>query len=470
MTRVHLPVMTLLVGILSIGGCGGSEPGSAGGGGTTGVVNGSGGAVSSGTGGVGATGGAVQVATGGTTGMGVTTASGGSEATGGTKATGGTTGGTKATGGSAVGVGGLGTGGKTTGSTGGSSTTAATGGSVATGGAIGTGGGATGGRSDGAGGTGKGGSNATGRSAAGGATGGAATGGVATGDSVATGGAVSTAPCTVTASKTASVTTSGSGTHQVVIETNSDISCGTIYRPKDLGGTEKYPIFVWGEGGCARSGTSNQASMGEIASHGYFVIADGPPSGGSCSSIGMPNAYSDLLNMAKPMLDYVSWAIAQNGKSCSAYYNSLDTTKVAADGFSCGGLMAAGTAGDSRITAWGVTSSGLTNPYQEFYKTVHTPVKILVGGSSDQANPNGARDYTNISALGNIPVIYLSQNSAGHGGDLGNGKGNFNSVNLAWLNWQLKGDTTATGKGALFGSTCKYCTDSGWVYKSANIQ
>jgi hypothetical protein len=37
------------------------------------------------------------------------------------------------------------------------------------------------------------------------------------------------------------------------------------------------------------------------------------------------------------------------------------------------------------------------------------------------------------------------------------------------LNWQLKGDTGATGKGYLVGSTCKICTDSGWTVKSANL-
>jgi len=38
----------------------------------------------------------------------------------------------------------------------------------------------------------------------------------------------------------------GTGPHQVVIETNSDrgISEGTIFRPKDLGGAERYPIFI----------------------------------------------------------------------------------------------------------------------------------------------------------------------------------------------------------------------------------
>jgi len=439
MTRVHLPVSTLLASILGIGGCSSSDPALVGGGGTTGVVGASGGTVSSGTGGVVATGGAAQAATGGTTG--VIMPSGGSETTGGTKATGGV----RATGGVSgpVGVGGFGTGGKT-GSTGGSLATA-TGGSSAAGGV------ATGGRSGGTAGAGKGGNNATGGSAAGG---------------VATGGTSSTGPCTVTASKAAGVTVTGSGPHKVVVESNSAISCGTIYRPADLGGTEKYPIFVWGEGACTRSGTSNTASMGEIASHGYFVIADGPPSsGGSCASIGMS---TDVVSMGKPLVEYINWAIAENGKSCSAYYDSLDTTKIASDGFSCGGLMSYGTAADPRMTAVGITSSGMTSAVATFYKSIHTPVKILLGGTGDVAYTNGERDYTEISALG-ISTLLLSKDGAGHGGDLGNGKGDFNTVNLAWLNWQLKGDTGATGKGLLVGSSCKYCNASGWEYKSANI-
>ena len=443
----HPSKRTLVAGIVSIAliGCGNSGSSGISTGGTTSPTSSSGGAAAGGS-------------AGGTTSTGGS-ASGGATGTGGAAASGGTpgTGGAQGTGGASVGTGGRGTGGRTSGTGGGPPQ--GTGGLAATGGAVGTGGANTGGLPGATGGkTGSGGS-ATDAGASG------------TGGRMGTDGSTGSGTCT--ASKAAGVTVSGSGPHKVTVESNSDsnISCGTIYRPSDLGGTEKYPIFVWGEGGCSRSGTSNQASMGEIASHGYFVVADGPAgSGGSnCGSIAMPGSESDLPNMAKPLLGYITWAIAENDKSCSAYYQSLDTTKVAADGFSCGGLMAEATAGDSRMTAWGVSSSGLTSPYANFYKTIHTPVKILVGGSTDQANTNGARDYTNISALG-IPIIFLSKTSAGHGGDLSNGKGDFNSVNLAWLNWQLKGDETETGKGALYGSTCKYCTDSGWVYKSANIK
>jgi len=248
----------------------------------------------------------------------------------------------------------------------------------------------------------------------------------------------------------------------VVVETNSDngIKCGTIYRPADLGGTEKYPIFVWGEGGCSQDGYSNQAAMAEIASWGYFIVADGTP--------GSTNACAGGQD-GRAFLDYITWAIAENGKSCSAYYQSLQTTKIAADGFSCGGLMSENASGDARFSAIGITSSGLMSANTALYNKIHTPFKIMNGGSSDIAYENGLRDYDQISAKG-IPIVYFSKTSAGHGGDLGQGRGDFNRVNLAWLNWQLKGDTGATGKGFLYGSTCSFCTNTGWVVKSANIQ
>ena len=128
-----------------------------------------------------------------------------------------------------------------------------------------------------------------------------------------------------------------------------------------------------------------------------------------------------------------------------------------------------GTAGDPRMTAVGQTSSGLTSAVASYYKTIHTPFKILLGGSGDVAYENGMRDYDQMVAV-KVPVLLLSKNNAGHGGDLNNGKGDFNTVNLAWLNWQLKGDTGATGKGLLMGPSCKFCTSSSWEYKSSGLE
>jgi hypothetical protein len=341
---------------------------------------------------------------------------------------------------------------------------ATSGGSAGTGGLPGTAGSTAGSGTGGTAGAGvAGGSAAGGRAGAGSATGGSATGGSATGTagSVGSSGAGGGSSGTCTASKNTGKSVSGSGPHKVVVETNSanGIKCGTIFRPAELGGSEKYPILVWGEGGCSQNGLSNQAAMAEIASWGYFIVADGTPdSAGACQG-GQSGA---------AFLDYVTWAIAENGKSCSAYYQSLETTKIAADGFSCGGLMAENVSGDPRFAAIGITSSGAMGANKALYDKIHTPFKIMNGGSSDIAYENGLRDYDEISSR-KVPIVYFSKDSAGHGGDLGQARGDFNRVNLAWLNWQLKGDMGATGKGFLHGTTCQFCTDPGWDYKSANI-
>jgi hypothetical protein len=273
-------------------------------------------------------------------------------------------------------------------------------------------------------------------------------------------------PGTCTTSKATGGKASGSGTHAVVIETNSDpgINEGTIFRPADLGGDEKYPIFVWGQGACSRNGLSNQTAMAEIASHGYFVVADGTPNGSDNREMDR----SQLEAMGAPLIAYVDWAIAENDKPCSAYYQSLDATKISSNGFSCGGLMAQGTVLDPRIVTWGVTSSGMAGADQTFYELIDTPVLFVEGGTEDVAYDGAKEGYEAIRELG-VPVLWFSVDR-GHGGDLFDPDGgDFTKINLAWLNWWLKGDETATGKGLLVGSSCPYCADSAWEVMSANV-
>ena len=47
--------------------------------------------------------------------------------------------------------------------------------------------------------------------------------------------------------------------------------------------------------------------------------------------------------------------------------------------------------------------------------------------------------------------------------------GDFTKIDLAWLNWWLKGDETATGKGRLVGAGCTYCSDGAWEVKSTHV-
>lgn len=270
---------------------------------------------------------------------------------------------------------------------------------------------------------------------------------------------------TCTPSKAVNMSVSGSGPHKVVVETNSDsgIKEGTIYRPEDLGPGKNYPIYIWGEGACSLDGKGNSVALAEIASYGYFIIADGTPGGTGSRPM-------DFAQIIKPARAYITWAVAENRKPCSVYYHSLDTTKVAGNGFSCGGLFGQAVAADPHTATWGVSSSGSFGNNPDLWNSVHTPVLIEEGNQdATGAYTNGLRDYNGIAPL-KWPIMFFSNKYFGHGGDLWNKNGgDFTRINLAWLNWWLKGDTGATGKGVLVGSGCKYCTDNNWEVKSANL-
>ncbi|XXR63935.1 alpha/beta hydrolase [Sorangium sp. So ce388] len=235
----------------------------------------------------------------------------------------------------------------------------------------------------------------------------------------------------------------------------------TIYRPKDLGGAERYPIVAWGEGACSLNGTTNPDFLGELASHGYLVISDGEPNGS-----GSRPMVNDYKAMGQPLLESLDWAIKENGRPCSQYYRSLAADKTAVMGWSCGGLMAEGAAGDPRVTTAVIWSSGMIEPDQRILDALHAPIAFILGGQGDVAYPNGTRDYRNIN---DVPAV-LASTDVGHGGTYGQDNGGvFGRVGVAWLGWQLKGDMGATGKGMFVGASCGLCTDRAWTIESKNI-
>jgi hypothetical protein len=459
MITEHLSTGLLLAGTLGIAicACNGSSGGNGGTGGSSVTSSGGGPSATGGMAGDGS--GGAPVPSGGAT-SGSTSTGGVGRGGAGGSATGGTDAAARGNGGStSTGSGGRASGGTTSDS----DAAAGGGGSTSTGGGGRASGGTTSGIDGAAGG---GGSTSTGSGGASGGTTSGIDGAAGAGGSTSTGGSGGTFTGTCTKSKATGTNASGSGPHDVVVETNSDpgINKGTIFRPADLGGDEKYPIFVWGEGGCSQNGLSNVTAMAEIASHGYFVVADGTPNG--TGNITMDR--SKLEAMGAPLRAYIDWAIAENEKSCSAYYHSLETTKISSNGFSCGGLMAQGTVMDPRITTWGVTSSGMAGADQSFYDMIHTPVLFVEGGPSDMAYDGGKEGYQNVSKL-DVPVMWFSKD-LGHGGDLTRaGGGDFTKLNLAWLNWWLKGDETVTGKGLLVGAGCSYCSDSAWEVMSDKV-
>ncbi|WP_422735040.1 cellulose binding domain-containing protein [Micromonospora sp. WMMD729] len=243
----------------------------------------------------------------------------------------------------------------------------------------------------------------------------------------------------------------GSGPYPADYETSASLANHTIFRPQTLP-SERLPIFVWGNGGCSANGLSQGNFMREIASHGFLAIANGAPNGSGSTN-------SQMLTQS------IDWAIAENSRQGSKYFNKIDTTKVAVAGFSCGGLEAYAVSNDPRVTTTGIFSSGLLNDADDYQlRRLTKPIAYFVGGPSDIAYPNAMDDWGKLPST--LPA-FMGNLNVGHGGtyDQTNG-GEFGRVAVLYLKWRLKGDTTA---GANFvGPNCGLCRTQ-WTVQQKNL-
>ncbi|WP_440105047.1 cellulose binding domain-containing protein [Streptosporangium sp. H16] len=242
-----------------------------------------------------------------------------------------------------------------------------------------------------------------------------------------------------------------SGPYPAGYETSTGLPNHTIYRPESLP-SEKLPVFVWGNGGCSANGTSQLNFLREIASHGFLAIASGSPNGSGSTT-------SQMLTQS------IDWAVAENSRQGGKYYGRLDTSKIAAGGFSCGGLEAYAVSNDPRITTTTIFSSGLLNDADDYQlRRLTKPIAYFIGGPSDIAYPNAVDDWGKLPA--GLPA-FMGNLNVGHGGTYGqpNG-GEFGRVAVLYLKWRLKGDTMA---GANFvGPNCGLCNTQ-WQIQQKNL-
>ncbi|MEU4420208.1 cellulose binding domain-containing protein [Actinoplanes sp. NPDC024001] len=243
----------------------------------------------------------------------------------------------------------------------------------------------------------------------------------------------------------------GSGPYPADYETSSGLPNHTIYRPQNLP-AERMPVFVWGNGGCSGNGLSQQNFLREIASHGFLAIANGAPNGSGSTT-------------AQQLTQSINWAVAENSRVGGKYYGRLDTTRIAAGGFSCGGLEAYAVSGDPRVTTTTIFSSGLLNDADDYQlRRLTKPIAYFIGGPGDIAYPNAMDDWNKLPA--GLPA-FMGNLNVGHGGtyDQVNG-GEFARVAVLYLKWRLKGDTTAGG--SFVGANCGLCGTQ-WQVRQKNL-
>ena len=293
----------------------------------------------------------------------------------------------------------------------------------------------------------------------------------------------------------------------MVIEHDQTLTTHTIYRPATLG-SSKHPVLVWGEGGCAKDGLQFPEFLNEIASHGVVVIADGPPvartapgggaapgpvpvaqlrrrlaahrAGGSTTSGGAPagglargaqgrGGVPRVMTDGTALIAAIDWIAKEGNDPASRFYQKVETSRVAAMGMSCGGLMSYGASADPRVATVGIWNSGLIQPDEKIFAGLHSPVIIITGGEKDIAYANGKRDFETMPAK--VPVFYGVYPSVGHGGTYNEDNGGaFGVAAVAWLKWQLMNDSSAKGKGYFVGTDCGICGDTKWQTASRTMQ
>jgi uncharacterized protein len=289
----------------------------------------------------------------------------------------------------------------------------------------------------------------------------------------------------------------GTGKWPAVAEAREDLRSHTFYHPQQMPGTP-LPILIWGNGGCSDNGLSHSIFLREIASHGYYIIALGyprnepmprpqngaaaarppaPPAGpapagaaprGQIGGGGaLPTDPNETDATVVAQMDMaLAWASAMNELSSSKLQGQLDMTRVAVAGHSCGGLQTIKFSADPRVKTSMIFDSGVYNvpgglsrvKVNKFdLHSVHAPTAYITGGPTDQAHPNAMDDASRIK---HVPV-FLGWLPVGHGGTFSqpNG-GDWASIAVKWLDWQLKGDASA-GK-SFVGTDCGYCKDGRW--------
>ena len=249
--------------------------------------------------------------------------------------------------------------------------------------------------------------------------------------------------------KSRTVEDGGTGAYKAVMKEEPTLPAHTVFAPKDLSAFSKQkglPVLVWGTGACTDSPWEHYKFLNEIASHGYLVIATG--------YIPMEEKpYRGPMSTTEQQIASIDWAIAQNADPQSPYYQKIDVKHICAAGMSCGGLQTLYNCADKRITALMICNSGLFNqqnahqavggmpmPPKEKLEEIHTPIIYILGGETDIAYGNGMDDFHRIKHVPACAVNY----PVGHGGTYRQPHGGeFTVPALAWLDWQLKGDSKA---------------------------
>ena len=273
----------------------------------------------------------------------------------------------------------------------------------------------------------------------------------------------------------------GTGPFAPLKEIDPGLDDQVVYRPADLAalGDAKLGLYIFGNGGCSNDGASSRLHLLNIASHGYLTIAPGGIHNGPGSTPATPRPDgADFATYAPTtpaqLTAAIDWALGENERADSRYFDRIDTDQIAISGYSCGGAQALSVSSDPRVDTVVIMNSGFfvdgdtvmagMAETKARLNDLHTPTLYVLGGPSDIAYVNGMDDYQRIE---HVPVA-VANIDKGHGGTYWEENGGAAAdVVVSWLEWQLRGDAKAGQR--FSGQQCGLCMDSEWTFQSKGL-
>jgi hypothetical protein len=222
----------------------------------------------------------------------------------------------------------------------------------------------------------------------------------------------------------------------------------------------KNPIVVWMSGG--GTGPTLYPLLPLLASHGFVVLASNTAPG-----------IGDEVNLGMEQVAAIDWAFAENMKQGSQFMGKLDTTKVAAMGYSMGSLATFTMAADPRLTTTVHISGG--NMEADRANKLRAPAAFFCG-IPDPNCSDILSDQCDIAAANCDIDFDMAKTSVFYGNFPGGHLGILSEPNqpriqkevVAWLRWQLEQDSTI--KPHFVGPQCGLCSDTNWKVKQKSLQ